>query len=258
MKIIFMGRKIYAAKMLKWTVEQGIDVAFVCTDLQFSNSPTMLEAKDLGIPVISMEDAEEYVSTHPNEIDLIVSYLYWRKIREPLISKPRYGCINFHPAILPDWRGTAGYNIAILHRLPEWGATAHYVNNEIDTGAIIKVFKFHFDYRMETARSLEKKTQNIQMELYKSVILDVLEQGKLACFDQDQETGTYISKKEMIDMMKLDLDNLENEDLDLKIRAFWYPPYDGAGFEVNGKFYTLVNREILRMLQDKNATATEE
>ena len=255
MKIIFMGRKQYAAEMLQWTVEQGIEVAFVCTDSQFLNSPTMIKANELGIPVITMEEAEHYVENNPEDIDLVVSYLFWRKIRKPLIEGPRYGCINFHPAILPDWRGTAGYNIAILYKHPEWGATAHYVDEKIDTGSIIKVFKFNFDYRIETAYSLEKKTQNIQMELYKSVMLDVIEKGRLECAPQKKEDGTYISKKEMIDMMKIDLNNIENEDLDLKIRAFWFPPYDGAGFELNGKFYTLVNREVLKSLQDKNTTA---
>lgn len=135
------------------------------------------------------------------------------------------------------------------------GATAHYVDENIDTGSIIKVYKFNFDYRIETAYSLEKKTQNIQMELYKSTILDVLEKGKLECVPQREEDGCYISKKEMVDMMKLDVNNLDKEDLDLKIRAFWFPPYDGAGIEINGKYYTLVNHEILKSLQDKDTTA---
>lgn len=255
MKIIFMGRKKYAAEMLQWTVEKGIETAFVCTDSQFSNSPVMLKANELRIPVISMEEAEEYVENNPGDIDLVVSYLFWRKIRKPLIEEPKYGCINFHPAILPDWRGTAGYNIAILKKLPEWGATAHYVDEKIDTGSIIRVYKFKFDYRIETAQTLEKKTQNIQMELYKSVLLDVMEKGRLESIPQKKADGIYISKKEMIDMMKIDLNNLENEDLDLKIRAFWFPPYDGAGFEVNGKFYTLVNNEVLKTLQPKDTTA---
>jgi len=255
MKMIFMGRKKYAADMLQWTVDQGIDVAFVCTDSQYANSPTMIKANNLGIPVISMEGAEEYVNTHPGDIDLVVSYLYWRKIHTPLINRPKYGCINFHPAILPEWRGTAGYNIAILKKLPEWGATAHYVVEDVDMGSIIRVYKFNFDYRIETAQSIEKKTNNIQMELYKSVILDVIAYGRLESTPQNKEDGVYISKKEMLEMMKVDLNNLENEDLDLKIRAFWFPPYEGAGFEVNGKFYTLVNNEILKTLQPKDTTA---
>lgn len=255
MKMIFMGRKKYAAEMLQWTVNKGIEVAFACTDSQFTNSPTMLKANQLGIPVISMEEAEEYVKSNPGEIDLVVSYLYWRKIKQPLIDGPKLGCINFHPAILPDWRGTAGYNIAILKKLPEWGSTAHYVDEKIDTGSIIKLYKFNFDYRIETAQSLEQKTQIIQMELYKSVILDVLEKGCLECVPQKKDEGVYISRQEMIEMMKVDLAHLDDEDLDLKIRAFWFPPYSGAGFEHKGKFYTLVNNEILKTLQAKDTTS---
>ena len=255
MKIIFMGRKKYAADMLAWTVSQGIEVALVCTDSQFSNSPTMHMAQSMGIPVVSMEEAEEYVESHPGEIDLVVSYLYWRKIRKPLIEGPKYGCINFHPAILPDWRGCGGYNVAILNKLPEWGATAHYVDTSIDTGSIIKVYKFSFDYRTETVCTLEKKTQNIQMDLYKSVLLDVMEKGRLECTPQKPEDGVYISRDEMNAMKVIDLDNLEGVDIDLMIRAFWFPPYDGAGINLNGQYYSLVNHEILKSLQDKDSTA---
>lgn len=255
MKIIFMGRKKYSADLLEWTVSQGIEVKLVCTDSQFSNSPTMKKAKEMGIPVVSMEEAEQYVLDNPGEIDLVVSYLYWRKIRKPLIEGPKFGCINFHPAILPDWRGTAGYNVAILNKLKQWGATAHYVDETIDTGSIIRIFKFDFDYRIETAQSLEKKTQEIQVNLYKSVLLDVKEQGRLESLPQLKEQGVYIGRDEMNAMKKLELSNLSQEDIDLKIRAFWFPPYDGAYIEVNGKKYTLINNDILKQLQDKDTTA---
>ena len=208
----------------------------------------MKKARSLGISIISMEEAEIYVENNQGDIDLIVSYLFWRKICKSLIVNPRYGCINFHPAILPKWRGSAGYNIVILNKLNELGATAYYVDEEIDTGAIIRDYKFNFDYRLEIAQSLERKKQSIQMELYKSVILDVSEKGILASVPQNKEDGVYISKREMIEMMKINLNNIENEDLDLKIRACWFPPYNGAGFEVNGKFYTLINDEILKTL----------
>lgn len=250
MKMIFMGRKNYAAEMLRWSVNQNIQVVAVCTDTDTPGSPTQAEANRLGIPVITMEEAEEYVTSHPGEIDLVVSYLYWRKIRKPLIEGPNFGCINFHPAILPDWKGTAGYNVAILNKLPEWGATAHYVDETIDTGAIIRIYRFNFDYRTETAFTLEKKTQSIQMDLYKSVLLDVLEHGRLKCAPQPKTEGTYISRKQMNAMKVMDINQLAQEDLDLKIRAFWFPPYDGAGIIVNGKHYTLINDEILKSLVD--------
>ena len=255
MKMIFMGRKKQSAELLKWTLDQGIEIAAVCTDNQFANSPTAAMAEKLGIPVLSMEEAEQYVLDHPGEIDLAVSYLYWRRIRTPLIEGPNYGCINFHPAILPDWKGCAGYNIAILKKLPQWGVTAHYVDETIDTGAIIRVNRFDFDYHTATAQSLEKITQDELVNLYKEIVLEVREKGRLEILPLDNKQGTYISRDQMNEMKKITEEDLESEDLDVKVRAFWFPPYDGAYIERNGKKYTLVDKEILNTLVDKDTTA---
>lgn len=248
MNIIFMGRKKYSALLLKWLTAIGVCIDAVVTDSQFSNSPTAAKAKELGIDVVSQAEAENIVLK--KEVDLVVSYLYWNKIKEPLISKPKFGCINFHPAILPDWKGTAGYNVAILNKLKKWGATAHYIDEDIDTGKIIKIFDFSFDYRVETALSLEKKTQEIQMALFKSVILDVIEKGKLKTENQKHK-GTYISREQMEKMKEIDM---QNDDIDLKIRAFWFPPYDGANIDIGGKKYTLINKDILKSISDKEET----
>ncbi len=253
MKMIFMGRKKQAAELLEWTVNQGIDVVAVCTDNQFENSPTAAKARELNIPVISMEEAEEYSKDH--EVDLVTSYLYWRVIKKPLIENPKYGCINFHPAILPDWKGCGGYNVAILYKLPEWGVTAHYVNESVDTGPIIKVNRFPFDYKTATAKSLEAVSQDELVKLYKEIILEVKEKGRLETIDVDNSKGTYISRKQMNEMKIITDEDLESEDLDVKIRAFWFPPYDGAYIERNGKKYTLVDKEILDTLVDKDTTA---
>ena len=253
MKIIYMGRKKQSADLLEWTIKQGIEIVAVCTDNQFDNSPTAAKARELDIPILSMEEAEEYSKNH--EVDLVVSYLYWRVIKKPLIENPKYGCINFHPAILPDWKGCGGYNIAILKKLSQWGVTAHYVNETVDTGPIIKVNYFDFDYKTATAASLEKITQEELVKLYKEVLLEVKEKGKLETLDVDNSKGTYISRKEMNDMKKITAEDLESDDLDVKIRAFWFPPYDGAYIERNGKKYTLVDKEILDTLVDENTTA---
>lgn len=252
MNIIFMGRKSYSADLLEWTVQQGINILAVVTDSHIENSPTNKKAKQLGIPVVSLEEVEKMLDKNKINVDLIISYLYWRKIKEPLISHPKYGCINFHPAILPEWKGTAGYNVAILNKLQEWGATAHYINESIDTGDIIKIYKFNFDYNSETAISLEKKTQTAQMNLYKSVVLDIKYNGRPKSTPQDKDRGIYITRREMEDMKKIDL---KNDDIDLKVKSFWFPPYTGAYIEINGKKYTLVNDDILKGLSIKNETS---
>ena len=62
-------------------------------------------ARESGSPGSAADEAAYFVQQvrpYLGQIDLAVSYLYWRKIRKPLIEGPNYGCINFHPAILPD------------------------------------------------------------------------------------------------------------------------------------------------------------
>ena len=56
-------------------------------------------------------------------------------------------------------------------------------------------------------------------------------------------------------VVKYNCEDITKEDLDLKTRAFWFPPYDGAYIEVNGKKYTLVDKEILDTLIDSETTA---
>ena len=56
--------------------------------------------------------------------------------------------------------------------------------------------------------------------------------------------GRYLSRKEMEEMKRIN----PGDDVDTKIRAFWFPPYDGAYVELDGKRYTLVNRKILEEL----------
>ena len=252
LNILFMGRKKYAAQMLIWLYQKGQNIVAVVTDSHFAESPTANTARALKIPVISMEDAECMISQEPNCIDLVVSYLYWRKIKELLIRGARLGCLNFHPAILPDWKGTAGYNVAILNKLCEWGATCHYVDSDIDTGDIVRIFKFSFDYRNETALTLEEKTQNIQCDLFKSVLTDVINTGRKPEVTLKNNGGKYISKKEMLEMMRIDplLDDVE-----LKVHAFWFPPYHGAYIEIGGKKYTLVDDFILKQLKKPDQTA---
>jgi methionyl-tRNA formyltransferase len=239
-----MGRKKYAAEMLQWTVDMGQTIVGVVTDDYNSNSATARKARELNVPVITIEQAEMLIADNQSYVDLIVSYLYWQKIKEPLISGPQFGCINFHPAPLPEWKGVAGYNIAILYKLKEWGVSAHYVNENIDGGKIIRVFRFNFDYRYETAYSLEQKTQAIQKDLYRSVITDIIHGNLFEADMIDNRGGRYISKKEMFSMMRIN----PHDDIALKCRAFWFPPYSGATIELQGKLYTLVDDFILSQL----------
>ena len=81
------------------------------------------------------------------EVDLVVSFLFWKRIREPLISLGRVGCLNFHPAPLPDFRGLGGYNVALLEGVRSGACRATSWTSDIDTGDLVEVERFPIDPR---------------------------------------------------------------------------------------------------------------
>lgn len=246
--VIFMGRKPVAAEALKWLcLYDSVDVVAVVTDSHLSTSPTSDIANEFSIPIMSREELECKVESGDIKVDLGLSVLYWQKIRKPLLNACKLGVINFHPAPLPEYKGTAGYNLAILEGLDEWAVTSHYVDENIDTGGIIDVKYFGIDRDFETAKTLEAKSQPQLFEQFKAVTENVIEKrGVLPT--SPNVGGRYTTRAQMEEMKRVE----EGDDVERKIRAFWFPPYDGAYMVINGVKCTLVHRPILDSLADPN------
>jgi methionyl-tRNA formyltransferase len=254
MKTIFMGKKPYASKSLEYMITQGFDIVAVVANPDIDNLhwfPKLFEtAKRHKLPVYTDKQIYNIIAGNISEepdfditnIDLVISYLYWNKIKPELINISKYGCINFHPAPLPDLRGVGGYNIAILENMNYYGASAHFIEETIDTGDLIYVDKFEINPLQETAYSLEQKTQVKLFEVFKRVIDTITRKENLPRIQQGE--GRYISKKDF-EVLRLVKETDTPEIIDRKIRAFWYPPREGACIKKNGQEYTLVNNLIL-------------
>ncbi|WP_216320872.1 formyltransferase family protein [Deinococcus aestuarii] len=248
MKMLFMGRKPAAARALEWSVANGFEVVGVVTDSHIANSPTAAVAAGLGLPLFSLEEVCRLIGDGLLDLDVAVSFVYWKKIKPPLLGHPRSGIVNFHPAPLPEYKGTAGYNLAILDALDAWSVTAHYIDRGIDTGRIIERFSFSIDSEEETALTLEAKSQAFMLALYKKVMRRVLRFGLLP--SESNEGGRYVSRAQMEAMKRVE----EGDDVGRKVRAFWFPPYTGAYIEIGGVKYTLVNDAILQSLVEDGQT----
>ena len=242
MKLLFMGRKQHAARALEWSVSAGFDVVGVLTDHTNRDSETADIARRCGMPLLTLEETYEEIRSGALCFDVAVSFVYWRILKQPLLGAARLGVLNFHPAPLPQFRGVAGYNLAILHCLEQWGVSAHYVDEGIDTGSIIDCLEFGIDPEEETAHTLESKSQEFLLTLYKKTLRKVLRGEPLAC--RENVGGTYVSRAQMEEMKRI----TPGDDIDRKIRAFWFPPYRGAFIEIDGQKYTLVNDFILKEL----------
>lgn len=251
MKILFMGRKQVSANLLRFLTKQDhIEIVGVLTDSHLQGSPTTAAAQELGLPLYTFDTALEAMREGRLKYDLGLSVLYWRKLRDEFLSIPTLGTINFHPALLPEYKGTGGYNLAIMDELDQWGNTAHYVDASIDTGEIIEVDRFPIDAETETAQSLERKTMQALEPFAQRIIARAIE-SKTKLPTTPNIGGRYVSRDEMEAMKQIrDGDNIEK-----KIRAFWFPPYDGAYVEINGQKYTLINRQLLEEIAPKGSTS---
>ena len=69
--------------------------------------------------------------------DVFISVLYDKLLTEEFISGRR--CYNFHPGILPDYRGAGAYSWALINREQETGVTLHKIEKNIDDGCIISI-----------------------------------------------------------------------------------------------------------------------
>ena len=253
-QVLFMGRKPVSARCLQDLLRRpDVEVVGVLTDSHLAVSVTADVARAAGVPLYDYETATQAVIEGRLRFDLGLSMLYWRKFKGELLAHPSRGIVNFHPAPLPEYKGVGGYNLAVLHGLTEWACTAHYVDASIDTGPIIADRIFPIDPATATAQSLERESQDVLFELFADVFERLRRSPtRLPTRPNGTTTGLYLSRPELEALKKVDLDS---DDIDRKIRAFWFPPYDGAYVEAGGERYTLVNRALLESLADPNASS---
>ena len=241
MRVVYMAKcKRSAARALDWLVGEGAEVVAVVASEpdEFTRDEQRVDlvAERHGLPLVS--DDELYGSP-PSDVDAVVSFLFWKRIREPLLSLGSIGCLNFHPAPLPDMRGLAGYNIAVLEAMSEWGVSCHFVDAEFDTGDLVEVERFSIDPATATAFSVDLDSQGRLLGLFQRVMSRALAGEELP--RTPQGAGRYVTREEFESLRRV----RPGDDLERKLRAFWYPPHPGALVEVDGRELTLVDDQLL-------------
>lgn len=257
LRIILMGKdKPTVRKGLNYLAENGFSVVAVVAPKD--GTSTGLRLVDIAarrhIPtttdsqlydVLEGRAAPDSLPFCLQNIDLVVSLLFWKRIRRPLINLPRIACINFHPAPLPEFRGIGGYNVAIMENLHYWGAAVHMVDETFDTGDLIEVRQFDIDASKETASSLEQKTQHVLLQLFKDTMEKIKRSQSVV--GKPQGAGRYFSREDFERLRRVRSDD-SPEIIARKVRAFWYPPKGGASILINGSEYTVIDESILERI----------
>ena len=146
-RIVYMGTPDFAVESLRALVEGGYNVVAVVTmpdkpagrghQLQFS--AVKQYALSVGLPLLQPErlKAEEFLSelrSYNADLQIVVAF---RMLPEVVWNMPRLGTFNLHASLLPQYRGAAPINWAVMNGDTETGATTFMLQHEIDTGNII-------------------------------------------------------------------------------------------------------------------------
>lgn len=251
--ILFMGKKSWSAVGLREAVAAGLDVRGVVArepehERDRRRGTLWEEAARLGLPRLSEEEAYAAAAGGGLEVDYLVSYLFWAIVREPLLGVARLGAINLHPAPLPDLRGLAGYNVAIMEEHTEYGVSAHFMEKAVDAGDLIAVRRFAIEPAAETALSLEQRSMAVMLELWRE-LLPMLGSGR-PLPRVPQGHGRYVDREEFERLRRANLDD-PAELMERRARAFFFPPQHGAHLQVGGEEFTLVSGSILRDLAER-------
>ena len=148
MRIIFMGTPEFAVATLSRLVEGGYDVVCVVTqpDKPVGRHGSVLQAPPVkqyalehGIPVLQpekMRDPEflDQLRSYHADLQVVVAF---RMLPEVVWAMPPYGTFNVHASLLPQYRGAAPINWAIINGETQTGVTTFFLDHEIDTGRII-------------------------------------------------------------------------------------------------------------------------
>ncbi len=147
LKIVYMGTPEFAVESLRALVENGYNVVAVVTmpdkpagrghQMQFS--AVKQYALSVGLPILQPEklkDPEfiEQLRTYKADLQIVVAF---RMLPEVVWAMPRLGTFNLHASLLPQYRGAAPINWAVINGDKETGATTFMLKHEIDTGNLI-------------------------------------------------------------------------------------------------------------------------
>jgi methionyl-tRNA formyltransferase len=149
LRIVFMGTPDFAVESLRALVENGYRVVGVVTMPDkpvgrhgsiLQGSPVKEYALSKGIPVLQPEKLkdEAFLSelrTLQADIQIVVAF---RILPETAWDMPRFGTFNLHASLLPQYRGAAPVNWAIIHGEKQTGVTTFFLTHGIDTGRIIR------------------------------------------------------------------------------------------------------------------------
>ena len=251
LRIIFMGTPEFAVESLKALHESQFNVVGVITapdkpkgrGQKVSISPVKEFAIQHDLPVLqptNLKSPEFHEELKKYRANLFVVVAF-RMLPEVVWSMPEYGTFNLHASLLPQYRGAAPINWAIINGEKETGVTTFFIKHEIDTGSII-MQESEPIHEQDTVETLYHRLMKKGSELVVATVDQIsTESYNLQIQDESKELkhAPKIFKEDCnIDWTK------STEEIYNFVRGL--SPYPAAWTEFNGKTYKIFEVEKLQ------------
>lgn len=259
-----MGTPEFAVESLKAIVEAGYRVVGVITapdkpagrGRKLQESAVKQYAVAEGLPLLqpqnlkSPEFLEELKQWDPN-LQVVVAF---RMLPRVVWALPEYGTFNLHASLLPQYRGAAPINWALINGEKETGVSTFFLDDQIDTGAVILQERESIE-ESDTAGSLHDKLMRRGAGLVLRT-LEAIQSGKMETSTQKQAEGLKSASKLSRENTRIDwtasLDSiynhirglspyptawtlLVNEDAELQMKVYAAAPLPQEHSEAPGK-----------------------
>lgn len=197
LRIVFMGTPDFAVASLRALVEGGYNVVGVITmpdkpagrghKIQFS--AVKKYALEQNLPLLQPEKLkdEDFLSelkAWNADLQIVVAF---RMLPEVVWDMPRLGTFNLHGSLLPQYRGAAPINWAIINGDKETGVTTFFLTHEIDTGKIILQTKVSIE-KNDNAGKIHDELMVVGAQLVCKTV-DMILEDKIDAVDQSQFFG---------------------------------------------------------------------
>ncbi|WP_230936057.1 methionyl-tRNA formyltransferase [Psychroserpens luteolus] len=223
LKIIFMGTPDFAVATLKTLVENDYDIVGVITapdkpagrGRKLHESAVKKYAIEQGLNLLQPtnlknEDFIKELKSLEANLQIVVAF---RMLPEVVWNMPAYGTFNLHASLLPNYRGAAPIHWAIINGEKVTGATTFFIDEKIDTGAIILQEAIAVDEN-ETVGSLHDKLMVMGSELVIKTV-DLIQKGAVETTIQPKtenlKTAYKLNKENCKIDWNLDIDTIYNK-----------------------------------------------
>lgn len=264
MRILFMGTPDFARDSLKALYEANHEIVGVVTNpdrpkgrgMKMIASLVKEYALEKNLPIYQPEKVrnnEEFVNKIKELAPEIICVVAYGKILpKEILDIPPYGCINLHGSLLPQYRGAAPIQWAVLNGDKVTGVTTIYMNEEMDAGDIILKEKVEIKEEETTGELWERLAQIGAKLLVKTV--EQIEKGTAPRIKQD--TNYTIAPMLTKEMAKIEWNTMNTEKIYNLVRGL--NPIMGAYAFYEGKKIKLwkVEKAMLAVEQEKQKPGT--